>query len=215
MIKNWNLFKESVDSEWEIHSICKKYNIFNYTINDDFSINVDGNVDLSGKGLTEVPLNFKIVYGNFNLGGNRLSSLIGCPDFVSGFFSCHNNRVTSLEFGPKEVSRSYFCNDNRLTSLEGLPRKIGLDLRCEKNRIFSFMGIPDNNFRGKLYCHGNPIENIWNLFKSVSDIEFLNECDALREPEIDLPIVVLERLNFFLETIGKPTVEKVGGYINI
>jgi hypothetical protein len=217
MIKNWNLFKESVDSESKIREICNDYDIENYTINDDFSIDVNGDVYLSGKGLTEVPLNFKIVYGNFNLGGNRLSSLIGSPDFVSGYFSCHNNRLSSLEFCPGYIGGNFHCYNNKITSLEFGSKYIGGIINCKKNKIWTFKGIPDD-FRGNLYCSGSPIvEHIWNLFESSKDIEFFNDCHIIREPEHHLrkPIVVLERLNFFLDVIGKPTVEKVDGYINI
>ena len=34
-------------NEQKIHDICKVYNINNYTINSDGSIDVDGNVNLS------------------------------------------------------------------------------------------------------------------------------------------------------------------------
>jgi hypothetical protein len=33
----------------EIHNICKKYNIKNYSFNEDLSIDVDGNVNLYKK----------------------------------------------------------------------------------------------------------------------------------------------------------------------
>ena len=42
----------------DIDSICKRYGIENYTINEDGSIDVDGNVSLSSQGLTELPLRF-------------------------------------------------------------------------------------------------------------------------------------------------------------
>jgi hypothetical protein len=195
MIKNWNLFKESVESESKIRKICKYHKIENYTINDDFSINVDDNVQLYNKlKLKEIPLKF----GNIN-----------------GYFYCGDNYITSLEFGPKYVRGNFYCFSNKLTSLEHLPKYIGGDIYCSGNEIWSFIGIPDN-FR-ELYCGGNPIYQIWNLFESPKDIEFFNDCHIVREPETphSLPIVVIERLNFFLETIGKPTVEKVEGYINI
>ena len=63
----------------EIHNICGKYKIENYTINDDMSISVDGYVDLSDKNLKSIPITFKE---------------------VSGYFSCHNNQLTSLEYSP-------------------------------------------------------------------------------------------------------------------
>jgi hypothetical protein len=194
MIKNFNLFKESIDEKSKIIELCNIYNIKNYTINDDFSIDVDI-ANLERYNLYNIPLKF-----------NR----------VSRNFSCNLNNITSLEFGPKYVGDNYHCFNNNLTSLEYLPKHIGGFINCRNNIIWSFKGIPDN-FRGYLFCERNPIEHIWKLFKSSKDIEFLNDCYALREPETpgSLPIVVLERLNFFLETIGKPTVEKVDGYINI
>jgi hypothetical protein len=217
MIKNFNLFKKSVDNKSEIHKICKKYKIKNYTINDDLSIDVDYNVRLEFIGLKEIPLKFNRVGLNFTIGENNIKSLIGCPKWVGGGFSIFDNDLTSLEFCPEYVGGNFYCRDNKLTSLEGLPKYIGGDsIHCSGNKIWSFVGIPDN-FRGRLYCTENPIYNIWKLFESPKDIEFFNDCHIIREPETPggLPVVVLERLNFFLETIGKPTVEKVDGYINI
>jgi hypothetical protein len=215
MIKNFNLFKESIDEESKIRKICKEYNIKNYTINDDLSIDVDDSVGFFGKGLVKVPLKFNRVSGNFNCSSNDLISLFGCPQWVGGNFACSDNGLTSLKFFPKFIGGDLFIYDNYITSLKGIPKNINY-IDCDNNKIWSFIGIPDN-FRGELLCQSNPIFNIWNLFESIKDIEFLNDCDALREPETPdgLPIVILERLNFFLETIGKPTVEKVDGYINI
>jgi hypothetical protein len=224
MIKNWKLFKESVDIEWEIHQICKEYKIENYTINDDFSIDVDGNVSICFR-IDKIPLNFNRVSGYFHCQVNKeLKSLIGCPQWVGGEFNCGGNDLTSLEFCPEYVGGNFLCisgsrfggGGNKITSLEYLPKYIGGDFYCNNNKIWSFEGIPDN-FRSKLYCKGNPIEPIWKLFETSVDIEFFNDCDIVREPETpdSLPIVILERLNFFLETIGKPTVQKVVGYINI
>jgi len=59
----------------EIHEICKKYGIKNYTINDDGSIDVDGNVNLSYRKLTKLPLKFNNVSGNFLCYNNQLTTL--------------------------------------------------------------------------------------------------------------------------------------------
>jgi hypothetical protein len=216
MIKNFNLFKESVDSEFKIHKICKEYNIKNYTINDDLSIDVDGKVDISNKDLKYLPLKFGRVSGSFYCDNNKLTSLEFCPYWVGGHFHCNDNKLTSLEFCPKFVNnRTFFCYNNRLITLKHLPDNLEY-IYFNNNKIWSFKGIPDS-FRGELKCRLNPIEHIWNLFESSKDIEFLNDCDVIREPQNHRrkPIIVLERLNFFLETIGKPPVEKVDGYINI
>ena len=98
-----------------ISLICKQYNIENYTINPDGSIDVDGNVDLSFKDLTELPLTFNRITGNFNCGYNRLTSLKGSPRWVGCHFTCSNNPLTSLEFSPDYVGGYFNCDDNKLT----------------------------------------------------------------------------------------------------
>jgi hypothetical protein len=214
MIKNWKLFRESVDEESRIHQICKRYNIENYTINDDYSIDVDGDVYLRNITLNKIPLKFNRVSGYFYCDINKLTSLLGCPEWVGGDFYCSKNNLTSLEFCPEYVGGYFDCYDNKLTSLEYLPLVSYADF--ENNKIWNFRGISES-FYGNLRFLGNPIDEIWKLFKTSKDIEFFNDCHIIRDLETpgDLPIVILERLNFFLETIGKDPVEKVDGYINI
>jgi len=57
-------FIKLYESFTDIDSICKQYNIKNYTINSDGSIDVDGNVSLSN--ITQLPLKFGKVTGSFN-----------------------------------------------------------------------------------------------------------------------------------------------------
>jgi hypothetical protein len=99
-----------------ISLICEKYNITNYTINDDGSIDVNGNVNLSDKGLTELPLVFNRVTGWFNCDFNQLTTLKGSPRWVGSSFSCYNNDLTSLEFSPDYVSGGFSCEYNKLTN---------------------------------------------------------------------------------------------------
>ena len=99
-----------------IHDICKQYKITNYTINDDGSIDVDGNVDLWNKKLTELPIIFNRVTGNFNCGYNKLTTLKGSPSWIGGWFSCYYNKLTSLEFSPEYVGGDFNCVFNDLTN---------------------------------------------------------------------------------------------------
>jgi hypothetical protein len=97
-----------------IHDICKRYNIKNYIINGDGSIDVNGDVDLWYKGLTELPLRFNSVSGNFDCGRNDLTQLKDCPRWVGGNFYYGYNRLTSLEFSPDYVGGYFFCSHNDL-----------------------------------------------------------------------------------------------------
>jgi anaerobic ribonucleoside-triphosphate reductase activating protein len=65
------------------------------------------------------------------------------------------------------------------------------------------------------WCDYNPIWVVWNLFRDTSKIELLNDFDIFRDEDTDEPAIIMDRLNDFLLTIGKPTVEKVNGYKNI
>ena len=115
----------------EIHSLCREYEITHYTINDDNSIDVIGDVRLDSLELTEIPLKFNRVSGHFYCHNNKLTSLKGCPEWVGGNFYCERNKLTSLEGGPKIVEMSYDCLDNRdLTTLKGCPEKVGSEFHA-------------------------------------------------------------------------------------
>jgi hypothetical protein len=77
-------------------SWCKKMGIKGYEKNtDDKSITVNGDVDLTYKGLTELPYKFEKVTGNFWCDNNNLTSLNNSPNEIGGSFSCtHNNLIT-------------------------------------------------------------------------------------------------------------------------
>ena len=98
-----------------ISLICKKYNIKNYTVNDDGSIDVNGDVNLWNRGLTELPLRFNKVNGWFDCSNNNLTTLKGCPKWIGGWFSCHDNQLTSLEFSPDYVGYNFDIRYNNLT----------------------------------------------------------------------------------------------------
>jgi hypothetical protein len=126
----------------EIDQICRKYGIRDYTLNGDGSIDVDGDVDLSYQGLSELPLKFGIVSGNFYCYGNQLTSLRGAPREVRGDFYCNNNKLTSLRGAPREVGGHFSCSDNQLTSLEGAPGEVGVNFYCHNNQLTSLEGAP-------------------------------------------------------------------------
>ena len=96
-LKDYRLFENNefpIDPE-EIRSICEKYEIKNYTINPDGSVDVDGEVKLTRKlnYSTKLPLKFGKVSGNFRISHNNLISLVGSPKEVGGYFSCYDNQL--------------------------------------------------------------------------------------------------------------------------
>ncbi len=124
-------------TEQEIHSICKKYEIKNYTINLDGSIDVVDSVYLNDRNLTEIPLQFNYVWGSFHCHNNKLTSLKGSPKRLLGqYFQCHHNQLTDLEYFPivEDYTRSS-VGKNPLKSIRGYNGDIN-HLSCEnKDRL--------------------------------------------------------------------------------
>jgi len=174
----------------DIDSICKKYHIYNYTINSDGIIDVDDNVNLNNINLTELPLKFGKVSGYFDCSDNNLTTLKGCPQSVTGYFICHNNNLTTLEFCPQSVG-CYFS--------------------FYKNHIKDLYGFPEF-FDGHIFYERNPVEEILDLFnitvkdsfgisniKSGKIIGLLNEYDAIQQ---DGKLVILDRLEEVFYTLN-------------
>jgi hypothetical protein len=166
------------ESNSKIDTICEKYNIKNYTINSDNSIDVDGDVNLWDKGLTSIPLNFNIVNGYFDCGNNNLTSLKGCPVRVSDGFYCDDNNLTSLQYSPQYVeSGNFSCSDNQIESLQYYSELIRGDFWCYNNNLTSLEYHP--TVYGKFYCYNNQINTFENFYYYKEDIIFYNNpiCD--------------------------------------
>jgi hypothetical protein len=103
-LRKYKLFENNS----QIDTICEKYNIKNYTINSDNSVDVDNGVYLWGKKLESIPLNFNIVNGCFGCGYNYLTSLKGCPVRVGDRFYCYHNNLTSLQYSPQYMENGGF-----------------------------------------------------------------------------------------------------------
>ena len=185
---------EQFNNEQEIHDICKKYNIENYTINPDGSIDVDGNVNITYENLLEIPINFNNVSGDFYCQYNSLTTLKGSPKYVGGSFFCNNNELTTLEHSPifikniinyssnmltsmigcsKHIGSMILCDDNYLVNLDYIPKHINDDLDCSRNKITTFKNGP-MCIDGRLYINNNPISLIDSSLIVNFDIDINN-----------------------------------------
>ncbi|MCK9475624.1 MAG: hypothetical protein M0R46_06890 [Candidatus Muirbacterium halophilum] len=186
-------FNENINNS-EIEAICKKYNITNYTINEDVSIDVDGDVYLYNKKLKVLPLKFRKVSGNFDcndnqlttlegapqsVGGdfyctsNQLTSLVGCPQYIGGDFNCSFNKLTSLVGSPQNIGGNFSCSFNELTSLKGSPQSIGGSFNCSCNQLTSLEGAP-KRVSGLFLCNSNNLKNIDYLSKYYKELDISN-----------------------------------------
>ena len=226
-----NFIKESKE---DIDSICKNFGIKNYTINEDSTIDVDGDVNLRNKRLTKLPLKFGKVSGHFYSYNNQLISLEGSPLSVGGHFYCSYNKLKSLSGAPELVDGNFYCSFNQLESLSGAPLSVGRHLICTDNQLKSLSGI-SGKISGAIYCRnnqlrdvkgvkdgwlgefevaGNPVHEIFKLFpkdKWDEVIEILNEYEVIRD---DGNLVILQRLEQVFLDIGLevPEIEEIKGY---
>ena len=205
-----NFIKESKE---DIDSICKKFGIRNYTINEDSTVDVDWDVNLYDKGLTKIPLKFGKVSGYFSCGDNQLKSLEGSPLSVGGGFNCSHNQLKSLSGAPLSVGGYFSCSFNQLKSLEGISGRISGGIYCHDNQLRDVKGVKDG-WLGEFSVYGNPVHEIFNLFpkdKWDEVIEILNEYEVIRD---DGNLVILQRLEqVFLELgLEVPEIEEIEGY---
>ena len=198
-----------------IEQICKEYRIENYTINQDGTVDVDRNVNLSNKKLTRLPLKFGKVSGDFYCNDNQLTTLEGCPTEVGGDFYCSYNKLTTLEGCPKTVGGDFYCNDNQLTTLEGCPTEVG-SFDCSSNQLTIINWndvylLNTNNF----YLEDNPIYEVYKLFPDFKTFKDSLEWNYFRKPNIIFKERFVEACGILEEETGKNIIvpEKIKGYI--
>lgn len=118
-----------------IKSWLNQMKIKRYTINDDLSIDVDGNVRLFNKQLKDIPVQFGVVAGDFDCSMNPLNSLKGVPFEVKNNFTCSHIGLKTLDYAPHTVHQHFDCSNNLLTHLNTLETNIFGELNCSMNSI--------------------------------------------------------------------------------
>jgi hypothetical protein len=197
---------ESFRTEQEIKDLCSEYEIRNYQIRDDGSIDVNGFVNLYKKlDNPKLPLNFSEVNGVFNCGGNKLTTLEGCPEKISNNFYCYANNLTSLEHSPKMIKGNFYCWENYyLTTLEGLENTyIDGELSVKNCNLYTLKGFPKKV--GSFNCEDTPIEPIYDTFIQECDYDTMrkfNKFDVIYTDGLDW-FIDYDNLGKFLRSVGK------------
>lgn len=152
----------------EVEALLIKYGIKNHTINEDLTVDVDGNVDLGGIKITGIPVKFGKVSGDFTCYNNHLKSLDGSPKHVGGDFDCSYNMLPFLDGSPKEVGGDFNCYKNQLKSLRGAPREVGRNFNCNHNRLTSLQGSP-REVVGHFDCSDNLLATLVGCPREVGE----------------------------------------------
>lgn len=188
-----------IDKKQYISAQCKKYNISNYSINSDNSINVYEDVNMTTMGLSEIPIKFEYVKGNFNCSGNKIRSLLNSPREVDGDFNCSYNDLGSLLYSPDKIGGNFDCSNNHIQDLRYITYKIPGYLDISRNELISLEYFP--MIMGEFNCNVNPIYPIWYCIKDKSKIELFNKSNIINNLTINITIFL-----DFLKKINKTSI---------
>lgn len=147
---------EEFNSYSEVKEWLNINNISDYIINDDLSVDVNGDVDLSNRRLYKIPIKFGRINGNFYCSYNKLKSLDGCPTIVECDFDCSNNELTSLDGCPIHIGGMFNCRYNKLISLVNGPKYVGVHYLVDNNEITSLYNFKCNIGKN-FYCRNNKL----------------------------------------------------------
>jgi len=198
----------------EVIEVCEKYDIRKYTINDDLSIDVNGNVFLNIQDLKYLPLIFNYVSGYFSCNRNMLVSLEGSPQTVNGNFNCGYNELKTLEGSPQTVSGNFSCYGNELVSLEGSPQTVNGNFLCYINELKDLEYFPEVS--GIINIQFNLVNLLVSTFIKKADsfmIEDFVDYEIVRNRDT----VMLDRLQTFIKdnNLEMPDLEKIKKHYKI
>lgn len=184
----------------DIKAWLDKYGIQKYNINEDMTVDVDGDVDLSQKQLTSIAVQFNVVTGFFDCSTNKLTTLEGCPAIVDDDFLFYSNKVTSLLHGPQYIGKDYNGSNNPLTSVNGCPVNVGRDINLKHSQLTELVNF-NSDFNGLFYHSGTIIQKLENHY-SLTEYPF----NAYEKLSLELNHADLKAILFYDQlntTIGQ------------
>jgi len=198
----------------EVIQVCNIYEIKNYTINDDLSIDVDGDIGITFQNLEYLPIKFNYVSGVFVCFFNELVSLKGSPKTVGGYFDCSYNDLKTLEESPQTVNGDFNCHSNLLKTLEGSPKTVGGNFGCSYNKLTDLEHLPEVS--GGIDTQSNPVNLLTYTFVEKADsfmIEDFIDYEIVRNRDT----VMLDRLQTFIRDNGleMPNLEEIKKHYKI
>jgi hypothetical protein len=174
---NYNNIRKAIQDPFKIqyiHHIMDKIDVSKYKINVDFTVDVEGDVDLSQIRLSKIPIKFGMVKGNFDCSHNKLTNLVNCPDKIMGFFNCAGNNIHTLIGGPTYIGKGYYCEDNSLEDLQGYPKHCLIYFNCSWNKIKTLEGLPEELNVGLFDISYNKLKNLKNGPKKTKNFDCSN-----------------------------------------
>jgi len=131
------------DQKVFLDRVC--YDRKNWKLNSDGKVDVDGNVNMTEMGLTEIPVKFGKVNGSFYCENNKLTNLKNCPDYISGVnFYCSLNQLIDYFKNIKEGDFKFWDKLDWYWILNEYPFliNIGLKYMAKVNRYYILRQFP-------------------------------------------------------------------------
>ena len=120
---------------------------------------------------------------------------------------CKKYRITDYTInadGSIDVDGNVNLSDNELTKLPLKFRNISGYFSCENNKLTSLEGFPEYSESDIIYLNGNPIFEIYDLFRTVKCINWLNEFDVIQGNK-----VILDRLEEVYQQLNMEMPENI------
>ena len=151
----------------EIEEQLRIWEVSAYTINQDLTVDVRTDVNLSKKQIPHLPFQFGIVKGFFTCTYNDMITLLGCPLHVGRFFSCYQNPIQSLKYAPITVgggNNHFNCRLTDIKSLHNIHKRIkSIESRFECGDVTNMLGLLLIDGLKKIRTHNFKVEEIINF----------------------------------------------------
>lgn len=154
-------------------------NIANFTINEDGTVDVAGDVILKSYKGSTLPVQFGIVHDGFSIQDSNLTSFVGAPRSVGKWFNGVNTKVSSIAGMPSYIGQGLGIWNTRIHSLSGIHKVVRVckgHFSCNKNvthilGLLLVKGIIEVNIdSGELGERNGPIDNIINKYLGTENV---------------------------------------------
>lgn len=202
-----------IDKKQEALDFCEEHGILGYTIHDDGTIDVDGDVDLSSRGLEALIVKFGVVHGEFSVAYNKLTTFYGFPTSVTRSLYCESNQIRYFKHCPSIIGGSFLVSDNKISNFDDFPQVIGGDVYLGRNNFTKLDNMPEI-INGSLFLSQNYLTTLEGCPKKVGKELTADHCQLTNlkglPDEIGGSIIIYQNQLTSLE--GLP--EVVNGTLN-
>jgi hypothetical protein len=205
-------------TEAETRAWLNQQGVQNYTITSEYFVDVVGDVDISNRGLTDIPVQFTTITGDFNCNHNNLEYTIGFPTNVGGSLDCSYNKLVT--FTPSIinslVSVDFNCSYNMLTALDGCPSHVH-NLYCQHNKIADLTAVSMMSLINNFICSHNLVGSLVPLAGLSFTGDFMCDNNKLVGDIIGGPGVVNGSYDLsynYITSIPNMNISVVGANIN-